>query len=142
MENVRFEADLLCAICRYVHIDLQDGQRGGLHDFEHIPPHIPSEKPTQRCQGIMATLVNSGDFVRSNNDAACYDYLYWLLGLNLLDPAGCSGLFGLSIVLSVCVCVCVCVRACVRACVRVCVCEILTRLTNAGGSTSWLPHAA
>ena len=78
----------------------------------------------------MATLVNSGDFVRSlsNNDAACYDYLYWLLGLNLLDPAGCSELFGLSIVLSVCV------RACVRAC------EILTRLTNAGGSTSWLPH--
>ena len=36
---------------------------------------IASEKPTQGCQGIMSTLVTSGDLVRplSNNDAACYD---------------------------------------------------------------------
>ena len=46
-----------------------------------IPPPIASEKPTLGCQGIMATLVTSGDRVRplSNNGAACYDSSFSLM---------------------------------------------------------------
>ena len=55
----------------------------GIHDLQRRPysiskgcslcntATIASEKPTQGCQGIMSTLVTSGDLVRplSNNDA-------------------------------------------------------------------------
>ena len=61
------------------YIDLRDGQRRPRpymiskgYCGPAIPPPIGSEKPTQWCQGKMATIVASGNIVRplSNNDAA------------------------------------------------------------------------
>ena len=69
----------MCGIRRPMYIGLHDDQRRPYTISKGCSlcntATIASEKPTQGCQGIMSTLVTSGDLVRplSNNDAACYD---------------------------------------------------------------------
>ncbi len=68
MENVRSEAALLCDIRRPMYIDIHDGRRMPTRFRRDAPPATPppiaSEKSTQGCHGIMATLATSGDLVR------------------------------------------------------------------------------
>ena len=66
MEHVLSEAALLYGIRRPIYIDLHDDRRTRFRKDAPpaTPPPIASEKSTQGCQVVMATLVASDDLVR------------------------------------------------------------------------------
>ena len=83
MKNVRSEAALLCGIRIPMYIDIHDGRRRPTLFRRDAPPAIPppiaSEKSTQGCHGITATLVTSGDLFR-----LCQIMMRLLLNVHLL----------------------------------------------------------